>query len=157
QSLLLLLDDLQWADTATLDLLCHILRHRPATRLLIVGAYREGEVADNPAFQRAIAELNRLRVLTAMALGPLEADDIAALATDRLGAPITLPVGQMLFRQSEGNPFFAEELLRDWVETGALARPEWSWALAAPDSAILPSSIVGAVRQRLTRLVPEVV
>jgi DNA-binding CsgD family transcriptional regulator len=157
QSLALLIDDLQWADAATLDLLCHIARHRPAARLLIVGAYREGEAADNLAFQRAAAELNRLRVLTTFSLGPLKADDITALATERLGAPVTLPVGQILFRQSEGNPFFAEELLRDWIETGALARPEWSWTLAAPDAAALPSSIVGAVRQRLARLAPEVI
>ena len=55
--LLLILDDLHWADTATLDLLVHIVRHQPDAPLLILGAYREGEAAENPALERALARL----------------------------------------------------------------------------------------------------
>jgi predicted ATPase len=62
--LLLLLDDLQWADTTTLDLLCYVARSQPNARLLVLGAYREGEVTHRPAFERALTELNRLRQLT---------------------------------------------------------------------------------------------
>src|SRR6266487_3207849 len=52
--LLLLLDDLQWADTATLDLLCYVARSQPDARLLILSAYREGEVTHRLAFERAL-------------------------------------------------------------------------------------------------------
>ena len=162
-SLVLLLDDLQWADAATLDVLCHIARHQPAARLLIIGAYREGEVAHHSAFQRAVAELNRLRALTTIAAGPLSEAEISALAAACLGAPVAAPLGRLLFTQSEGNPFFAEELLRGWMETGALGldegfrRGDLYWTPAASIETALPSSIVGAVRQRLARLAPEVV
>src|SRR5260370_35941222 len=49
----LLLDDLQWADTATLDLLCYVVRDQPNPRLLVLGAYREGKAAQRPSFEPA--------------------------------------------------------------------------------------------------------
>src|SRR6185437_1335641 len=66
-------------------------------------------------------------------------------------------VSQELFRHSEGNPFFAEELLRNWIEAGALRQEEGQWTLASPVLPALPPGVVGAVRQRLTRLSPDVV
>jgi predicted ATPase len=156
-ALLLLLDDLQWADTATLDLLCYVVRHQPDARLLILGAYREGEVTHRLAFERALAELNRLRRLSTTAVGPLADVELTALAADYLGTPIDPAVSHLLSKQSEGNPFFAEELLRGWLETGTIARDHTSFRLIAPVESSLSSSIVGAVRQRLTRLSPQVV
>ncbi|HXV42508.1 MAG TPA: AAA family ATPase [Anaerolineae bacterium] len=64
RSAVLIFDDLHWADANSLDLLSYIARHQAAARLLIVGAYREGEAADFRAFQRTITELTRLRLLT---------------------------------------------------------------------------------------------
>lgn len=161
--LLLILDDLHWADAASLDLLCHVVRHQPAARLLVLGAYHEGEIGRSPALARALNELTRLRVLTILPLAPLSADEVAALAADTLGGPVDPTVSEFLHAQSEGNPFFAEELLRDWLETGALGRQtheptggSW-WTLAAPFQNILPPSIGGAIRQRLARIPPAVV
>src|SRR6266566_3528252 len=156
-TLLLILDDLQWADTATLDLLCYVARHQPDARLLILGAYREGEVTHRLAFERALAELTRLRRLSTTSVGPLADAELSSLAAEYLGEPIDLKVSHLLSRQSEGNPFFAEELLRGWLETGVIARDNTSIRLTATVETSLPSSIVGAVRQRLTRLSPQVV
>jgi predicted ATPase len=161
--LLLVLDDLHWADSASLDLLCHVVRHQPTARLLILGTYHEGEVSQNPALERTLVELTRLRVLTTLVLTPLQADEIAALAANYLGGPIAPALGQFLHAQSEGNPFFAEELLHDWLETGVLAREESDpagrscWALTRPFESTLPPSIIGAIRQRLARVPPAVV
>lgn len=161
--LLLILDDLQWADAASLDLFCYVARHQPAARLLLLGAYREGEVGGNSALERALNELTRLRVLTTVTLAPLRAEEVAALAANYLGGSVDPAVGRFLHAQSEGNPFFAEELLHGWLETGLLARRVKdaagcsSWTLVAPPKSTLPPSIVGAVRQRLARLPPPVV
>jgi len=157
QGLLLILDDLHWADTATLDLLCHVVRHQPSARLLVLGAYREGEVTHRLAFERALAELTRLRRLTTITIGPLASAELSAFAADYLGAPVDSAVNHLLSAQSEGNPFYAEELLRGWLETGAIARQDNRYRLAAPAESALPFSIVNAVRQRLTRLSPQVV
>jgi len=161
--LLLVLDDLQWADAASLDLLCHVARRRMGARVSILSAYREGEIGQNPALERALAELSRLRALTTLTLAPLRADEIAVLAADYLGGPVAPIVGQALHTHSEGNPFFAEELLRGWLEAGALtsrrdgphAHP--CWTLDMPLESALPPSIVGAIRQRLAQLAPAVV
>ncbi|HEX5506690.1 MAG TPA: AAA family ATPase [Thermomicrobiales bacterium] len=155
--LLLVLDDLHWADPASLDLLCYVARAQPAARLLVAGAYRAGEVADRPAFARALAELTRLRALTTVAVAPLATAEVDALAAGELGAPVEPETAQLLFAHSEGNPFFAEELLRGWREAGALAPAGDRWRLALPPGPALPPSIAGAVRQRLARLPAEVV
>src|SRR6266566_6831830 len=87
--LVLTLDDLQWADSASLDLLCHIIRYQPKTKLLVVGSYREGEMGRNVALDRAIVELRRQRALTQVRVDPLSAEEIEAIAISYLGGPIS--------------------------------------------------------------------
>lgn len=154
--LVVILDDLHWADSASLDLLCHVIQHQPAARLLILGAYRDSEVAQNPALGRALAELARLRSLTTVTLTPLSAAETAALAAADLGAPTAPALDRLLYEHSEGNPFFAEELLRGWLEAGVLDRRRERWELVAPPAGALPHGITGAIRQRLARLSPAV-
>ncbi len=155
---MLQLDDLQWADTATLDLLCYVVRHQPNARLLVLGAYREGEVAQRPSFERALAELTRLRRLITITICPLAVAEMATLAASRLGAPLDPAAEAILSTRSEGNPFFAEELLQGWLEAGVLTCADASFRLiSSVDSSLLPSSILNAVRQRLSRLSTEVV
>jgi DNA-binding CsgD family transcriptional regulator/tetratricopeptide (TPR) repeat protein len=156
-ALLVILDDLQWADPASLDLLCYIARRQPTARLLILGAYRAGEVVDRPAFERALAELNRMRMLDTIAVGPLSEAEVATIASESLGGPVDATLGHLLIEQSEGNPFFVEELLRGWLETGTLIRRDGRWHLDAPGATSLPPGITGAVRQRLSRLESAVV
>jgi DNA-binding CsgD family transcriptional regulator len=156
----LILDDLHWADAAGLDLLCHIVRHQPAARLLVVGAYRDGEVAANPALARALVELTRLRVLTTVPVQPLSGSEVMALAVSALGGPAEAAIGPLVYSMSEGNPFFAEELLRGWVESGAIERHDETWLLGSAvvpaTHSPLPGSITGAINQRLARLAPDV-
>ncbi len=155
--LVVMLDDVQWTDASTLDLLCHIARRQGDIRLLLLGAYRASEVEQHAAFEQAVAELNRLRALRTVTVRPLSASEVAALAAGYLAAPVASSVTDELFRHCEGNPFFAEELLRNWIESGALEQEEGQWTLAGPVLPALPPGIVGAVRQRLARLSPEVV
>lgn len=150
--LVLTLDDLHWADSASLDLLSYIPRHLPGARLLILGTYREGEVNLNPILERTLTELARQRVLTKVTVGPLSSEEIEALAISFLGAAISPTVSQLLYTHSEGNPFFAEELLCDWVEKSALVQEDNRWVTAGPLDQALPPSIVGALRQRFARL-----
>jgi DNA-binding CsgD family transcriptional regulator len=156
-ALVVILDDLHWADPASLDLLCYVARQQPAARLLILGAYRAGEVVDRPAFERALAELNRMRMLDTIAIGPLSEAEVATFAAETLGGPVDATLGQLLAEQSEGNPFFVEELLRGWLETDMLVRRDGRWYVDAPDGMSLPPGITGAVRQRLSRLESAVV
>lgn len=157
QGLLLLLDDMHAADRASLDLLAHLARQlgaQPAPAL-VVCAYRPGEIAQPAAFERTIVELNRLRRLARLALGPLDAAAIGALAAHTLGAPLDPSSAQVLYAHCEGNPFFAEELLAGWQETGMLTSSATGWFVSPAVAASIPPAIDLAVRQRLTRLAPQ--
>src|SRR5262249_31791878 len=142
---------------STLDLLCFVARRNRDARLLLLGAYRPGEAERRVAFGQAVAELNRLRMLGVINVGPLTVNEVAALAEGYLAAQIAPEASFELFPHSEGNPFFAEELLRNWIEIGALTQSERSWTLANAARPTLPPSLVAAVRQRLSRLPPDVV
>lgn len=164
RTLVLILDDLQWADTATLELLCFIARHRQRSkddaRLLILGAYRESELNQSQGLTSAIAELTRQRLLTTLTLSQLTVGEIAALGQHHLGGKIEPSVSNQLHTQSEGNPFFAEELLRNWVESGALLQKDGLWQFVKQGNsanADLPASMVTAIGQRLVRLSSGVV
>jgi predicted ATPase len=150
--LVVLLDDLQWADPASLGLLLYMVRQRSSTRLFLLGTYRTSELAGNPALERALVELTRLRLLTPLSLGPLSEAEIALLASGVLGALVDPQAARLLYIHSEGNPFFAEELLRAWVETGTLSARAGLFTLVRKLPNVLPSSIVGIVRERLSRL-----
>src|SRR6266702_3838902 len=154
--LLLLLDDLHWADTATLDLLCHVAQHQAVSRLCIRGAYRSDELASRPALERSILNLTRNRQLVTLSLQPLGEADVAELITHLLGVPPDHLLSQLLWKESEGNPFFLEELLRAWLETGVLTVTPLQASASTSPPASLPASISGLIRQRFARLPQEV-
>src|SRR6266480_3649899 len=155
--LVLLFDDLHWADTASLDLLCHVARHQSPAHVLVVGAYRDSELECNAALRRTIAELSRQRMLTEVTVEPLSRQEIEAQATSFLGRPLSHAVSSLLYVQSEGNPFFAEELLHGWIEMGALIQQHEQWIAAASLEQALPPNLVGALRQRFARFSPELI
>jgi len=155
--LVLTLDDLHLADNASLDLLCYIMRHQSKARLLVLGTYHESEIDRTPALTRAVNELAHMRVLTKIVLTPLTAKEIEALAVSYLGGSISSKVSRLLYTQSEGNPFFAEELMRSWIEKGELVQENEQWVAATPLEHALPQSIVGVLRQRFTRLSPDII
>ncbi|MEJ7652347.1 MAG: hypothetical protein WKH64_02815 [Chloroflexia bacterium] len=144
-------------DSASADLLCHIACAQPNTPLLILAAYRASDIHVNPALQRAMAEMNRLRLLTTIKLGPLSPTEIGKLAESYLGADAVPEMVELLHRQSDGNPFFAEELLRGWSETGVLSEVGATWDSDAAHAASPPASLVTAVHYRLTRISPDAV
>ena len=157
RALVLALDDLHWADSASLDLLCYLTHHQSDTPLLILGAYRENEVDRNPALARTLIELSRRRVLTTVGITPLSAAEIGALAISRYGGSLSADVNALLYAQSEGNPFFAEELFDGWIESGALNQEQQQWIAVAPLAHALPPTIVGALHQRFARLAPIII
>jgi ATP/maltotriose-dependent transcriptional regulator MalT len=157
RSLVLALDDLQWADSASLDLLCHVAGHQSKARLLVLGCCQDSGPRQNPALDRTLTELARLRRLNTITLPRLTREQIEECATAFLRSAVDEAVVSLLLDQSEGNPFFIEELLYGWLEGGVLVAREGRYGLRTASHAPVPSSILGAIRIRLSRLPPVTV
>ena len=104
--LVLLLDDVHWADEASLELIAHLLRRPPRAPVLIALAFRAGQVPGS--LLAALDASGRDGMLSEIRLGPLTEDEVDAL----LGADLPAAARPLLYRQSGGNPFYLEELAR---------------------------------------------
>lgn len=149
-ALMLVLDDLQWADAASMRVLDHCVRALTAQPLLIVGAFRREELPADATPWTAVVD-GAARYLH---LRPFEPTQVASLLLALLGDCRIAPelVGE-LASATGGNAFFISEVLRSWIEEGTLILHEGQWLLpAAIDMAALPSSISTTVERRLARL-----
>jgi DNA-binding SARP family transcriptional activator len=149
----LVVDDLQWADAATLETVAYLA----ARGNRVVGAYRADEVGS--ALRRAIEALRARGAVTVLALAPLDEDGIRALVADLMERPAGPPVfGRWLWQRSGGNPLFALETLRTLFEAGILRAGDHGWETDIDDLTLdygeieVPSAVTGVIRRRLQRL-----
>jgi tetratricopeptide (TPR) repeat protein/transcriptional regulator with XRE-family HTH domain len=164
QPLLLLLDDLQWADSASLNLLFHLGRRLPGSRILILAAYRASEAsvggaAGSPAalLERVVNELKRHFgdiQLDLEQFNPAEERAFVDALLDREPNHLGPAFRETLFWCTKGHPLFTVELLRDLQERGNLARDEAGcWVEgAALDWKTLPIRVEAVIKQRIDRL-----
>src|SRR5215216_2195596 len=110
--LLLILDDLHWADAPTLQLLQHRARRLAGVPLLAVAAYRTTEVAPSRAFADTMAALAREGAQASLSLARLTPAETTALVEAIAGVPAAAPVVDAILRATEGNPFFVGEVVR---------------------------------------------
>ncbi len=157
---LVILDDLHWADRPTLLLLKHLVSASTRGRLMVLGTYRDSDVAAGDARSELLEDLFRESGVTRLALGGLAEDDIVDLIEELAGHPIDL-TGRVLAREvhrdTAGNPFFVGELVRHLRETGVIdetADGRWSFR-PAPGAPGLPQSAREVIGRRVLRLSEE--
>ena len=107
----LVLEDLHWADRSTLDLVAFLAHNLGERRVLLVGTYRAETLAAEHRLRRLGAGLPRAAGATRLELGPLGREEVEALLQGRSRPPLPPAVAEAIVTRSEGNPFFAEELL----------------------------------------------
>jgi DNA-binding SARP family transcriptional activator len=117
--LVAVLDDLQWADPPTLLLLRYLVRSPAAPPGLIVGTYRDTELTRTHPLAETLADLRRGRLVERIALMGLTNEDFAALLAAIAGRAPPAGFVQAVHGETEGNPFFAEEILRHLAESGS--------------------------------------
>jgi ABC-type transport system substrate-binding protein/class 3 adenylate cyclase len=150
--LCLVLEDLHWADEATLALIEELFGATDEEVVLVL-TYRTED--DHGAW--ALAEQARRRYrhrFEALELAPLEQGTAVELAAGAAGAALPDPVAALLAERSGGNPFFLEEALRDLIERGVLRRDNGSLVLANGGEVAVPSLVQEALQARLDRLDP---
>jgi class 3 adenylate cyclase/tetratricopeptide (TPR) repeat protein len=157
--LLLVLDDLHWADKPSLLLLQFLVRQIGAARVLVLGLYRDTDLDRQHPLAEALVALRREPIAERVALGGLSRDEVAALVEARAGHVLDAPgraLAAAIERETEGNPFFIEETLRHLVETGRVARSDGRWVVTvAPDQLDIPEGVRQVIGRRLSRLSAE--
>ncbi len=154
--LALALDDLHWADGASLELLAHLARSLRGERVLLLGTYGDVEVGRQHPLEATVTALTRDRVADVLVVRGLPPAGTAALIRDRCDvATVTEELRDLVHERTEGNPFFTEEVLRALLEQGTAGRSGDGWDRAALEHMTVPQSVRSAVGQRLGRLVPE--
>jgi len=134
--LVLVVDDLQWADGDTIEWLQYFLRSTSGTRCLVVGTVRAEEEEDNPPLGRLLRHLERDDLLTAIVLGPLDRTATAQLAGEVAEHPLDETALARTFRETEGHPLFIVErgrmeLARQPGSTGDTTLPQVQSVVAA--------------------------
>lgn len=149
---LLVVEDVHWADGGTLQLLRHLARRLPRLRLLLVLTYREAELLENAALGRVRLDLNRERLATQLTLPPLSSEQTRDLLAGLFGGEVPRPFCDRLHQQTEGNPYFIEEVVKGLLDDGSLYLSGEHWHWPAPDQIRIPSSVRVAIRARVERL-----
>ncbi|MFD2763345.1 helix-turn-helix transcriptional regulator [Micromonospora eburnea] len=122
--LVLVIEDLHWADRSTRDLIGFLVRGARAARLLLVCTFRTDELHRGHPLRPFLAELDRARGVDRVELGRLDRDGTAAILTDLLGAEPPARAVDDVHRRTQGNPFFIEELAAAGDPVGCAALPE---------------------------------
>jgi predicted ATPase len=155
RSVLIFVDDLQWADDASLDVLLHLAR-RAVGSVVVLGTCRLDDA--DARLEPWLAQLERARLSHEIAVAPLGRDEVASMLAAIFGTRTVTPsrVLDIIFELTEGNPFVVEELVAALVRGGAVHRTAdgWQWRELSPAAWKLPRSLRGAVQQRIDRLSP---
>jgi Predicted ATPase len=154
---LLVVDDLHWADGDTLSLLKHAAAGTADSALLVLGTYRESDLDRGHPLGGALADLHRLDGVEHRALRGLGVDEVAELVAAATGLEMDdtgLELAGEIAQETDGNPFFVAEMLRHLTESGAISEgPAGRLVLRSSVAELaLPHSLRDVVCRRVERL-----
>ena len=152
--ILLVLENLQWADSSSLELLHFVARQIAGERVALLCTYNETELDANPTLRATEQSLLSLGAARLTRLEPLGADALQELVGEafRADPASARALAGRLYSWTRGNPFFVEEVLKALVESGALREQNGSWLGWEAELPGLPRSIRDAVTARVNRL-----
>jgi tetratricopeptide (TPR) repeat protein len=153
QPLVMLLEDLQWADDTSLDLLAHLVEEMPDAPFLAVAAARPALYERRPSWGEGLDAYSRLQ------LKPLSKRASRALVGEILQRVQRVPEGlrQLVVEGGEGNPYYVEELIKMLIEDGVIVRGDEEWSVEESRLAQVrvPSTLTGILQARLDALSRE--
>jgi class 3 adenylate cyclase len=156
--LMIVLDDLHWADKPSLLLLQHMARHIGGDRLLLLGAYRDVELDRTHPLAEALATLRRQQNYKRVLLRGLPPDGVVellqAIEPSEESAAGRQALAVALHQETEGNPFFIREVLSHLIETGKLVREGGRWVgkVTSVSELGIPEGVREVIGRRLSRL-----
>jgi class 3 adenylate cyclase/tetratricopeptide (TPR) repeat protein len=155
-TVVLVLDDLQWVDAPSLQLLRHVAAASEPMRLLMIGTFRESDVAAGGPLADLLGALHREPATSRFALRGLDELELLAMIEGQAGQQMGgdgLSLRDQLMAETDGNPFFVGELLRHLTETGGLYQEDGRWVSSSDlRSYGLPVSVREVIARRVERL-----
>ena len=153
---MLILDDLHWADEATLQLLQYLATLIEDLAALIVGTYRDVELAVSRPLARTLEQLVRQRKAHRVSLKRLSQQDVATMLERLAGAEPPERLVELIYSETDGNAFFVEEVFRHLLEEGRLLDPAGGWIDdVSIDDVDVPESVRLVTGRRIERLGEE--
>ncbi len=156
--LVIFLDDLQWSDVPTLNLIHRLVTARELGHLFVIGAYRSNAVGASHPLRLTLNQIQKTRGLVEVPLRPLPRSAVDRLTADTLHRtpPDCEPLSALIYEKAQGNPFFISELLKRLSEEGAIFfDPDvgrWNWDLEAVRRADVGDNVVDFMVANLRRL-----
>ncbi len=153
QPTLLVLDDIHWADEPTMLLIQHLAERIAEVPVLMVGLYRDSELEVGRPLSRTFEELTRRRLARRMPLGRLPQEGVAQMVAGMAGQEPPSRLVEVLYAETEGNPFFTEEVFKHLTEEGRLFDTQGRFrADLAVEDLDVPEGVRMVVGARLRRL-----
>jgi PAS domain S-box-containing protein len=160
--LALFLDDLQWLDAATLEVLADLLTQADVQQLLVIGAYRDNEVDSAHPLMRKLDTIRKAGAFVQeINLAPLGEEDLGRLIADTLSCmpPVAAPLARLMHEKTGGNPFFAIQFISALAEEGLLRfdhdAASWRWELDRLHAKGYTDNVADLMAGKLTRLPVE--
>lgn len=152
QPVLLVIEDVHWSDDATLDLLLHLAHRIGSASVALALTFRSDEVG--PRLAKLLADLDRARSASEIALRPLAVGDVTAMLQSIFSGQVAFGSAFIgaLHSLTEGNPFFVEEMLKALLVAGDIERTPSGWRARALAHVHVPRTATEAVARRLDRL-----
>lgn len=148
----IVIDDLQWADNATLDVFLSLANSLPSMHLLLVGIYRSDEIPRGHPLRWLRNQLKRNRMAREIIIKPLTKSESTALAEAVAGQQIAPSLAETLYQRSEGVPLFIEQLIVALASEDRLHMQDQELQLAGDDELPLPETIRDVILIRLDTL-----
>lgn len=149
RSLVLVLDDLHWADSPSLLLLEFLAQQMADSKILIIGTYRDIEVTRRHPLSESLAQLSRSPTFSRLALTGLESNDVGQFVRESGGENASKELIDAIHSHTEGNPLFLSEVVRLLEEQNSFDAPGGT---GAPIMLGLPQGVIEVIGQRLNRL-----
>lgn len=157
--LVLFLDDLQWADSASLNLIELIVTNIDSKYLLLIGAYRDNEIDVTHPLISTLDKIQQARIsINKITLRTLNIDSVYQLIADTLHSSISQikPLADLIFHKTQGNPFFLTQLLKFLYEEKILvfnfSTGTWQWNIAGLEDINIADNVVELMVAKIKRL-----
>jgi tetratricopeptide (TPR) repeat protein len=152
--MMLVVDDAHWADSGSLSLMRHLARRLRQKPVLLMATYREVELDEARPFNEVLLDLNRERLARRVKLNRLTREQTESLLGALFEDEISAEFLDGIYRETEGNPFFVEEVCKTLVESGKLYFEDGEWHRPSMDELEIPQSVKVAIQARISTM-PE--